>query len=61
MATMLSSSGFPVVIEKAMVRGQTYYRVLVGPEDDRTRGEILLGQVKRERYLTGQPFIRMIK
>lgn len=61
MATMLSSSGFPVVIEKATVRGQTYYRVLVGPEDDRKRGEILLGQVKRERYLTGQPFIRMVK
>jgi cell division septation protein DedD len=61
LAGKLGQSGFPVVIEEASVRGQTYYRVLVGPEENRQQGEILLQQVKRERYLSGQPFIRMVK
>jgi cell division septation protein DedD len=61
LADKLNGSGFPVAIEKAQVRGQTYFRVLVGPEDNRKQGEILLNQVKRERYLSGQPFIRMVK
>ena len=61
LAGKLHSSGFPVAIERAQVRGQVYYRVLVGPEEDRVKGERLLGQVKRESYLVGQPFLRLIK
>jgi cell division septation protein DedD len=58
-ASQLKDSGFPVSIEKAQVQSQTYYRLLVGPEDNRVQGERLLEQVKRERYIKAQPFLRM--
>ncbi len=61
LAAKLRSSGFPVVIEKAEVRGDMYYRILVGPEENRQQGERMLDQVKRESYITGSPFIRMVR
>ncbi|MDC0357932.1 SPOR domain-containing protein [Oligoflexia bacterium] len=60
-AKRLKSSGFKVSIEHAQVRGQKYYRVLVGPENTRQHAERLLGQLKRETYLKGDPFIKMIR
>ncbi|MCB0338518.1 MAG: SPOR domain-containing protein [Bdellovibrionales bacterium] len=57
----LKSSGFPVVIERANVRGQEYFRVLSGPERSRSQAELLIGQLKRERYLRSDPFLRMIR
>ncbi|MCB0336128.1 MAG: SPOR domain-containing protein, partial [Bdellovibrionales bacterium] len=57
----LKDSGFPVVIEHAEVRGQQYYRVLVGGEESRQQAEILIKQLQREKYLKGDPFLRMIR
>lgn len=57
----LKASGFAVVIEAAEVRGENYYRILVGPEQNKTQADILLKQLKRESYIKGEPFIRMVK
>ena len=57
----LQGSGFAVLIQEANVRGQTYFRVMVGPEDTREQSERLIGQLKRESYLRGEPFLRLIK
>lgn len=61
LARQLKQAGFGVVIENAKVRGQSYFRVLVGPESKREQAEILIRQLKREKYLKGEPFIRMVK
>lgn len=57
----LKKSGFAVVIEAAQVRGEDYYRVLVGPESSKSQADVLLKQLKRESYLKGEPFLRMVK
>ncbi|MCB0333197.1 MAG: SPOR domain-containing protein, partial [Bdellovibrionales bacterium] len=49
-ASQLQGSGFSIAIEEADVRGQVYYRVLVGPEDNRTLASRLVGQLKRESF-----------
>lgn len=61
MANNLKGSGFSVAIEVAKVRGQEYYRVLVGPENSRVLANRLLSQVKREPYLKGEPFIKLVR
>ncbi|MCB9029853.1 MAG: SPOR domain-containing protein [Deltaproteobacteria bacterium] len=61
LGTQLRNSGFPVLIERANIRGQEYFRVLVGPEDQRAQADRLVGQLKRESYLRGAPFIRRIR
>jgi len=60
-ASRLKASGFQVSIETADVRGEEYYRVLVGPEDNRAQADRLVSQLSRENYIQGVPFIRMIK
>jgi cell division septation protein DedD len=60
-ARKLKKSGFPVVVEIANVRGEEYYRVLVGPEQNRVHADRLVGQLRSERYLSGPPFIRQVK
>jgi len=60
LASMLHQAGFPVLIENARVRGQNYFRVLVGPEETRQLAERLVSQLKRERYLYDDPFIRLV-
>ena len=57
----LKGSGFKVSIETASVRGEEYYRVLVGPEDSRDHAMRLVSQLKRESFLQGEPFVRMVK
>lgn len=57
----LQHSGFPVVVEKANVRGEKYFRVLVGPEDNREQAQRLKSQLLRESYLQGDPFIKRVK
>jgi cell division septation protein DedD len=57
----LQSAGFPALIEAATVRGTRYYRVLVGPEPDRTLARRLLTQVAREPFVQGSPFIKQIQ
>jgi cell division septation protein DedD len=61
LARKLQKSGFQVMIENAKVRGQEYFRVLVGPEETRQQSERLLGQLKREPGLKADPFIRMVR
>lgn len=61
LARGLANAGFPVRIESAKVRGQSYFRVLAGPESNRTQAERLLSQVKREPGIGAEPFIRQIK
>lgn len=60
-ASQLKKNGFRVVIETAKVRGDEYYRILVGPEGNKQQAELLVQQLKRESYLSGSPFIRMVK
>ena len=60
-AERLRKSGFPIVIEDARVGSVTYYRVLVGPEEGKEPAARLVDQVKRERYLRGEPFLRNVK
>lgn len=60
-ALKLQKNGFHVAIENAEVRGDKYYRILVGPEKNKTQADALVGQLKRESYVGGAPFIRMIK
>lgn len=60
-ARKLRQSGFPVVVEEAEIKGESYYRVLVGPEDNKVQADRLLEQLRSERYLTSAPFIRKVK
>ena len=57
----LKRSGFPAVIEPASVSGQSFYRVLVGPEENKVQADRLVGQLKSESYIAGAPFIRKVK
>lgn len=61
LAGKLRENGFPVRIEQARVRGQQYFRVLVGPESSRVLVQRLAEQLKREPYLTSQPFIKLVR
>ena len=60
-AKRLRGSGFPVMIEDFSTGKSPYFRVLVGPEDNKVQAERLVGQVKRESYISGKPFIRQSK
>lgn len=57
----LKSSGFKASIENATVRGESYYRILVGPEEKKEQAERLVQQLQRESYLKGAPFLRFVK
>lgn len=57
----LKSSGFKATIENATVRGESYYRILVGPEEKKDQAERLIQQLQRESYLKGAPFLRFVK
>jgi cell division septation protein DedD len=60
-ARKLKASGFPVVVEEANVNGDSYYRVLVGPEENRVQADRLIQQLQSERYLSSVPFVRKVK
>jgi cell division septation protein DedD len=57
----LKKNGFQVMVENTQVRGEQYYRVLVGPEEGRKQAERLVSQLRRESYIRGEPFIRYIR
>lgn len=61
LSSKLVNSGFRVSIERAVVKGANYYRVLVGPEENRRMAEMLKSQLGREGYLKTAPFIRKIR
>ncbi len=60
-ARQLKAAGFSVMIERADVRGDQYFRLLVGPEVSKEQAERLIAQVKREKVIKGDPFLRLIK
>lgn len=60
LARKLKDSGFPVAIEAAAKNGQTFYRVMVGPETKKVQADRLVGQLKGEKYIKGTPFIRSV-
>lgn len=60
-AKRLKRSGFPVVVEPTSVAGQSFYRVLVGPEQNKVQADRLVSQLKGESYISGTPFIRKVK
>ncbi|MFN4894458.1 MAG: SPOR domain-containing protein [Pseudomonadota bacterium] len=60
-AKKLKRSGFPVVVESASVNGQSFYRVLVGPEENKVQAERLVDQLQSESYVASKPFIRKVK
>jgi hypothetical protein len=60
-AQKLRASGFPVVLEEAIVNGKSYFRVLVGPESTREMATRLVDQLKREPSVTSKPFIRLVR
>jgi cell division septation protein DedD len=61
MIEKLKKSGFPAVVETAKVKNSFYFRVLVGPEENKQRAERLLSQVKQEKSVQGNPFVKFIK
>jgi cell division septation protein DedD len=61
LAQKLKGSGFAVMIEAALVRGDNYFRILVGPERSKQQADLLLAQLRRERYIEGDPFLRVVK
>jgi cell division septation protein DedD len=60
-AKRLKRSGFPVLVESASVNGQSFYRVLVGPEENKVQAERLVSQLQSESYVASKPFIRKVK
>jgi cell division septation protein DedD len=50
-----------VVVESASVAGQSFFRVLVGPEQNKVQADRLVSQLKSESYIAGNPFIRKVK
>jgi cell division septation protein DedD len=61
LARRLRKSGFPVVVEDNSAGRSPFYRVMVGPEDNKVQADRMLGQLKREKYLDGKIFVRQVK
>ncbi|MEY4668169.1 MAG: hypothetical protein RL518_868 [Pseudomonadota bacterium] len=61
LARRLRRSGFPVVVEDNSTGRSPFYRVMVGPEDNKVQADRMLGQLKREKYLDGKIFVRQVK
>ena len=61
LARKLRRSGFPVVLEDNSTGRSPFYRVMVGPEDNKVQADRMLGQLKREKYLDGKIFVRQVK
>jgi cell division septation protein DedD len=59
-AKKLKRSGFPVVVESASVSGQSFYRVLVGPEENKVQADRLVSQLEGESYVASKPFIKKV-
>jgi len=51
LASKLKKSGFSAFVEKAEVRGKTYYRVRVGPELDRANAERTAAMLRQRQKL----------
>ncbi|RMD87743.1 MAG: SPOR domain-containing protein [Candidatus Dadabacteria bacterium] len=61
LAEKLKRSGYRAIVQYAKVRGATYYRVLVGPEENERLAKRLLVELKREKGLPPNIFARWVK
>ena len=61
LARKIRKSGFPVVVEDNSTGRSPFYRVMVGPEENKVQADRMLGQLKREKYLDGKLFVRQVK
>ncbi len=61
LARRLKQSGFPIAIESVVIGQQSFYRVLVGPEKNKLYAERLILQLRSERYIPTDPFIREVR
>ena len=59
--SVLKQSGFPAAIETTKLGNENLYRVLVGPESSKEYADRLANQVSREKYITGKPFVKLVK
>jgi cell division septation protein DedD len=57
----ISGEDLSVSIEEASIRDKTYYRILVGPYDDRKEALSNRGKIKSASGVSGEPFIRQVK
>lgn len=61
LAERLKNNSLAVMIEMANVRGQEYYRVIVGPDPSRSSAQEHMSQVKSLKLVRGDPFVRLVK
>jgi cell division septation protein DedD len=61
LARNLKRSGFPAIIEETSKGRSPFYRVMVGPEDNKVQASRLVEQIKREPYIKGTVFVRSSK
>lgn len=60
-AAKIKTAGFAVVVEDVKIGKKQYYRVLVGPEGNKEPAQRMVEQVRRERLVKGEPFLRRAK
>ena len=60
-AASLKRAKIPVMIEAAQVRGEEYFRVVAGPQPQRSGAEKIMAQIKSKTSLKGDPFVRAVK
>ncbi|MGI6680735.1 MAG: SPOR domain-containing protein [Bdellovibrionota bacterium] len=53
----VNSSGFKTKVQTTIVSGVKYYRVLSGPEDTHIHAQRMVEELKREPYITSNPFV----
>lgn len=62
MLEQLKNNGFrDSTLQTAVIKGEVYYRVLVGPEDTALLAQRLLEQVGREPYVKFKPFLKRVQ
>jgi cell division septation protein DedD len=57
----LSASGFKAKIERAEVKGEQYYRVIVGPEKTKDAANKLAQDLRGAGAVGGTPFVKQVK
>jgi cell division septation protein DedD len=57
----ITGEDLSVSIEEASIRDKTYFRILVGPYEDRKTALSNRGKIKSASGISGEPFIRQVK
>ncbi len=61
LVSKLKRNGFRSNVQVANIASRKYYRVLVGSEQTKEQGKILVDQLAREPYISGKPFLKLIE